>query len=262
MNRYAYASLCVAILSACANPYEQFYRGIPDGRKVNNYVPPTEPVQVYSSSNFANDIAALQRRGYAAIGQSSFNGAANRISESQLREEANKLGAAMVLVASRYTGTVSGVMPLMVPHNSTSYTTGNATVTGPEGVANVTGTATTNTYGTSTVMMPYNIQRADFAAVYFVKTRPHLGVFYGVIDDATRARLQTNAGALIKVIVEGSPAARADILPGDIVLAVDDVRVDGPEDLNAKVAQRLGQQAVFDIDRNGQRLKKTLTPAP
>src|SRR5579862_4326372 len=140
---YAFALSCAAVLTACTNPYEQFYRGAPDGRKVNNYVPTAEPLQIYGTSNFAQDVAALQRRGYSPIGESSFNGAANRISETQLREEANKLGAAVVLVASRYTGTVSGVVPLTLPNNSTSFTTGNATVTGAGGVANVTGTATT-----------------------------------------------------------------------------------------------------------------------
>jgi S1-C subfamily serine protease len=84
---------------------------------------------------------------------------------------------------------------------------------------------------------------------------------YGVIDDATRARLQTNAGALIKLVVDGSPAARADILPGDIILAVDGERVDGGEALNAMLKERLGREVVFDIDRSGARVKKPVTPA-
>ncbi len=83
---------------------------------------------------------------------------------------------------------------------------------------------------------------------------------YGVIDAATRARLQTNAGALIKVVVDGSPAARADILPGDIILAIDGERVDGGEVLNSQVKERLGREVVFGIDRNGARIEKKVTP--
>jgi hypothetical protein len=259
-----HVAVCVAalVLCACANPYAQFYRGRADGRTLPNYVPPDTPLQIYSTNNFPRDVDALERHSFAPIGESSFNIAESRVSERELQAEAEKLGAAVVLVASRYTGTVTGAVPLVMPNNSTSYTTGNATVTGPGGVADVTGSTTTNTYGSSVVMMPYAIRRADFDAVYFVKVHQHFGVFYGVIDDATRARLQTNAGALIKTIVEGSPAAHADILPGDIILAVDGERVDGPEGLNSQLRARLGHEITFTIDRNGQRIEKKATPEP
>jgi len=108
--------------------------------------------------------------------------------------------------------------------------------------------------------MPYNIQRSDFSAVYFVKRRARLGVMYGLIDAPTRARLQTNAGVLIKVVVDGTPAARADILPGDIILTIDGERVDSTEALNVRVKERAGQEVVFGIDRNGTRIEKKVTP--
>jgi PDZ domain len=254
--------IAVLVLYGCANPYAQFYRGTPDARTVANYVPPEAPLRIYSTNNFARDIELLERRGLAPIGESSFNAAASRVSERQLRAQAEKLGAAVVLVASQYTGTVAGAMPLLVPNNSTSYTTGSATVVGPGGVANVAGSATTNTYGSQVVMMPYAIRRADFDAVYFVKVHQHFGVFYGVIDDATRARLQTNAGVLIKTVVEGSPAALADILPGDIILAIDGERVDSREMFNAEMKTKLGRETTLTIDRNGQRIEKKVTPSP
>lgn len=255
-------ALGVGVTGCAANSYTQFYRGAPDGRTVLNYVASTEPLQVYSSDNFERDIKSLMRRGYVQIGASSFNSAANSVTERQLREQAEKVNAAVVLVASRNTGTVSGVVPLTLPNNSTTYTNGNATVYGSGGTANVYGSATTTTYGTNTVMMPYTIQRADFDAAYFVKRKHHLGVGYGLIDSATRTRLQSNAGALIDVLVDGSPAARADILPGDIVLTIDGERVDGPESLNAFVKNKLGQEIVLGIDRNGTSIEKRLTPIP
>jgi S1-C subfamily serine protease len=109
-------------------------------------------------------------------------------------------------------------------------------------------------------MMPYNIQRSDFSAVYFVRKRSHLGVFYGAIDSATRTRLQTNAGVLIRVVVDATPASRADILPGDIILTIDGERVDGPEALNNQLKGRLGREVVFGIDRNGTHIEKRVTP--
>jgi hypothetical protein len=250
------------LFAGCAaNPYTQYYRGNADGRTLENYVAPSVPLEVYNTDNFDRDVEAMERRGFVPIGSSAFNGASNKVSEDELREQAERLGAAAVLVSSHYTHTVSGAMPLMLPNTSTSVTNGNATVYGPGGSANVYGSATTTTYGTQTVMMPYNIQRSDFNAVYFIKRRVRLGVIYGVIDAATRTRLQTNAGALINVVVDGSPAARADILPGDIILAIDGERVDGGEAVNSQLKERLGREVVFGIDRNGVRIEKKVTPA-
>lgn len=260
--RQAISIIAALLLCGCANPYAQFYRGAPDGAVDANYVPTDTPLQIYSTNNFARDIELLERRGFVPIGESSFNAASSRVSERELRAQAEKVHAAVVLVASKYTGTVTGSMPLMVPNNSTSYTTGNATVVGSSGVANVTGSATTNTYSNQVVMMPYAIQRADFDAVYIVRVHLHVGLIYRVIDDATRTRLQTNAGVLVKTVVEGSPAALADILPGDIILAIDGERVDGQDALNAALKVRFGRETTLTIDRNGQRIEKKVTPSP
>jgi len=261
-------AVAVAVLASCllggcaANPYTKFYRGNSDGRTVENYIPPTAPLQVYSTNDFGRDVAALEKSGLSPIGSSNFNAPARRVSDRQLHEQADKVGAAAVLVASRYTNTESGAMPLMVPNTSTSVTNGSATAYGPGGVANVYGSATTTTYGSQMMMLPYSIQRNDFTAVYFVKRRAHLGVFYGVIDAATRSRLQTNAGVLISVVADGSPATRADVLPGDIILTIDGERVDGQEPFNAQIKERLGREVVLGIDRNGTHLEKRLTPLP
>lgn len=258
----ALVCMTLAVCGCASNPYATFYRGTPDGRTVPNYVPSTGPLEVYSTNDFARDVDALKKRGYAPIGSSAFNGASNRVSERQFREQAEKVGAAAVLVSSQYTNTVSGAMPLMLPNNSTSVTTGNATAFGSGGTATAFGSSTTTTYGTQTVMMPYTIERADFSAVYFVKVHPHFGVFYGVIDSATRTRLQTNAGALVGVVVDSTPASRADILPGDIILTIDGERVDGPEALNVQIRERAGHEVILGIDRNGTHLDKKVTPAP
>jgi hypothetical protein len=158
-----------------------------------------------------------------------------RLTEGQLRKQAEAIGAAVVLTTSHYTNTVSGSLPLTLPNNTTSYTNGTATVTGSGGTAFVNGSATTTTYGTQTVMLPYNIQRNDFGAVYFIKARVRLGLLYGQIDPATRSRLQTNAGVLVRLVVDGSPASHADILPGDIIMALNGQRVDNSGELNSGV---------------------------
>lgn len=240
----------VISLVACVNPYTKFYDGKPNGRDINNYVAVTEPLQVYRSNNLKSDIDALEKRGYAPFGQSSFNANPRKVDEDQLRDQAEKVGAAVALVSSRYTNTETGALPLVLPNNSTTYING------------AYGSATATTYGSQTVMMPYSVRRDDFLAVYFVKIRPHLGVDYGVIDPATRSRLQTNAGVLVKVVVDETPAAAADILPDDIILTADGQRVEGGPQLNEYMKSRFGHPIVFGIDRNGTRLQKTVTLLP
>jgi len=63
-------------------------------------------------------------------------------------------------------------------------------------------------------MISYAVQRSDFGAVFFVKTRQRAGMIVIPIDDATRKRIGTNSGVLVRIVVDGSPAFIADIFPG------------------------------------------------
>ena len=251
MRRIVIAIVAASIgLTACVNPYTKFYNGSPDGQGIPAYVPTTEPLQVYRSNNVDSDIQALERRGYVPIGNSAFNANARKVNGDQLRDQATKVGAAAVLLSSRYTNTETGALPLVLPNNSTTY------------VNTTYGSATATTYGTQTVMMPYSVRRDDFLAIYFVKVRAHFGTFYGVIDPAARARLQTNAGVIVKVVIDGSPVAAADVLPGDIILTTDGQRVDSAEQMNGYIKAHYGQTVVLGIDRDGTRLEKTVNVLP
>ena len=253
----------VLVTAGCVgNGYTKYYRGNPDGRTAENYIAPSGPLEIYSTNDMNRDVEAMERRGCSPIGSSAFNGTANPVSDRHVRESAETVHASAVLVSSHYSHTVAGALPMQLPNNSTAFTTENATVYGPYGTANVYGSSTTNIYGPQTVMMPYNIQRNDFSAEYFVKRKVRFGVFYGVIDAPTRGRFQTNAGVLMKTVVDGSPAARADIFPGDIVLTVDGERVDGNEALNRLLKDRLGRDVLLGIDRNGTHVEKTVAIAP
>jgi hypothetical protein len=254
--------LSAFLLVACVNPYARFYQGQLDGRTVENYVPSNQPLQIYTSDDFTQDVKAMARGGYAPFGWSTFNAPSNTITEQQLRNQAEMLKAAAVLVSSRYANTVTGAIPLVLPNNTASVTTGNATVTGIGGVANANGSATTSTSGWKALIMPYSVQPSDLAAVYFVKVHPHFGVFYGTIDEATRERLRPDAGVLVNVIVDGSPAARADVLPGDIILTVGGQRVDGGESLTNYLEWHTAQEVVLGIDRNGQRIDRKVKIDP
>jgi len=250
------------LLASCANPYAQFYQGMPDARQRRDYDPTEGELRIYSTTNFDQDRLALMRRGYIPVGQASFNAAANRVSEGQLREQAIKVGAHVVLVASSYSHTETGAVPLVLPQTSTSYSTGTATAYGSGGVVNAYGSGTTTTYGTQTMMMPYSVQRSDFAALFFAKVQARVGIVPQPLDDATRKRLETNAGIKVLVVMEGSPAFRADILPGDILLSLGEDRVQSMENYYQLLDKYEGRTVALQLDREGKSIQKQIEIHP
>jgi len=260
MKRYI-TLLTLFALAACANPYSQFYHGIPDARVNPYYEALPGDVQIYTTNDFDRDVHIWMRKGYFVVGNSSFNGTSSAGSEGQIRAQAKKVGAQVVLISSKYTHTVTGAMPLTLPNNSTSYSTGSATAYGAGGMVNAYGSGTTTTYGTQTVMMPYSIQRADFGAIYFAKTKSRLGLQFSQsaqIDIETRKRLGTNAGIKIFEIVEGSPAFKANVFPGDILLSIGDDEVDSQEEFVKLLDKYEGQSVTIKLYRDGKILKKNL----
>lgn len=253
----------VIVLGACTNPYAKFYEpAVPEAKLAENYVTDTMPLRIYSTPDLQKGGLELLRQGYAMIGRSDFNGNMSAKHESAMRAQAARVGAQVVLVSSKYTGTLTSAVPLTIPQTTTTVSSGTATATGPGGTATAYGTGTSTTYGSRTLMMPVQTNRADYHAVYYAKTKIRVGLYVIALDDTTRQRLQTNHGARVQLVVEHSPAFDADILPGDIVLRVDSVRVTSAEHLLQMFAAHRGQQMDLTLDRAGTMLTKSLKVLP
>jgi hypothetical protein len=251
--------LAIALLvSACANPYSQFYRGTPDARLRPDYLPTTDELKIYSTNDMARDIKTLMRKGFLPIGESSFNAGTGSVSRAQLRKHAQKIGAHAVLISSRFTHSVSGAIPLAVPTTTTSYSTGTGTAYGPRGSITAYGTGSTTTYGTETTWVPYTVNRADFNAVYFVKAKAQVGIFAEALDDETRRRLETNSGVRVGVVAEGSPAFEADVLPGDILILFGGQAVRSVEHYHELLRQFTGNSVELVLNRDGRVLTKVI----
>lgn len=250
-----------AMFGGCANPVEQHYQGMTDVRSKPTYDASVAGLQVYTTDDFQRDRLQLARRGYFPIGHSSFNAAASTVNETQVREHAAAIGAHIVLVSSRYTHTVSGATPMPIPTRSTAYSTGVATATGAGGVVTAYGSGTTTTYGQQTVMVPYSVQRADFGVLFFAKAKTRVGLSVVPLDDETRRRLQSNSGVKVEAVVDKSPAFAADILPGDVVLAIAGQTVT-PDSFSELQKAYEGQTVTFALDRDGQRLEKEVSIQP
>jgi C-terminal processing protease CtpA/Prc len=240
------AVFAFVLLAGCANPYAVFYHPSANAATaMKAYIPSSAALAIYTTNDFPKDVDALVRRGYFPVGNSSFNANSKSVNESQLRAQASTVHAQVVLISSHYTNTVTGAIPLTLPQTSTTYVSGSF------------GTATATTYGTQTTMMPYSVQRSDFGAVYFVKTRQRVGIIAAPLDDATRKRIGTNSGVIVRIVVDGSPAFVADIFPGDILLAVNSDRVQSPEQYAELLNQYEGQTTTFHLNRDGQAIEKT-----
>jgi membrane-associated protease RseP (regulator of RpoE activity) len=175
-----------------------------------------------------------------------------------VREQAAAVGAHVVLVASRYSHTISGATPLTIPSRTTSVSTGTATAFGRGGAATAMGSGMTTTYGSQTVMMPYTVQRSDFAVLFFAKSRSRVGIIAVPIDDATRRRLETNYGLRVEVVTENSSAFQANVLPGDVLLSVAGEPVSSWQNFVAILDRREGSTVAFEFDRDGRRISKEI----
>lgn len=65
---------------------------------------------------------------------------------------------------------------------------------------------------------------------------------------------------IIAGVDDGSPAEAAGILPGDLVLAVEDVQVDGFNTMVNAIAPRLGEETSITLNRDGEIIAVRLIP--
>lgn len=255
-------ALAFLTLAGCVNGFEKYYAPVPNAEKIvsSPYLekPPAQPKLYAYSADVKVDNKNMLENGFLAIGTSSFYGPANRASASQAIAEGKRVGAAVVLVRSTYKDTLSAVVPYTVA-NPTQYATVNTT-----GTVNSYGSggyATGNYNSTSTVAMPggystynipYNVSRNDFFASYWVKQdvdKMRLGIRYVPLPDEIRKQLQRNTGVLIPIVVRGTPAFRANILEGDVLLKVNGEEVIDPPGLDRQLTRLAGQMAELSIIR-------------
>lgn len=249
--RVLFVSLVAFVMAGCASGYQTFYKPYVDARTLGNVelLEPGEEPKVYGTKNFDRDIKILKSKMYRPIGDSSFNGEYEDV--SNVKAQAKRIGATLVLVNSEYTNTQTTTTHLFVPNPSTTYHSGS--VYGSGGYGGYSGTSTT--YGSTAVPITTHQRRYDQTAVFFVKSTEKLrfGIFLNNISNEQRIALERNTGAIIDVVVEESPAFYSNVLPGDILIKVNDSDVrnrDHAMDLLDKVSLS-ANSALFTIIRKG-----------
>jgi hypothetical protein len=254
------------LMTGCVSPnyYSQFYRdNLPSlGTNVVNLLPYSGQTRIVTVTNPTNDIKQLLRSGYVPIGSSAFQ-VTGAIDPDSLMFQAKHVGSDVVLCGTAYLGSYQGAMPwLQYPPGTTSTTyssgTMNANAYGSGGYAygtgNYYGNSTTTTPGTfSTQMVPVTMSRYQYNAVFWRKRRPPvLGAIPIPLNDEIRKKLERNTGVLVGVILDDSPAFRANLLEGDAILSFGGEDVISPSDLGGKILLHKGQKVDIGIWRNGE----------
>ncbi|NOT11955.1 MAG: PDZ domain-containing protein [Methylococcaceae bacterium] len=112
--------------------------------------------------------------------------------------------------------------------------------------------------GTRTTYIPYTVNRSDYNAVYFVKSKAKIGFLTEPLDDETRRRLESNSGVRVDVVVEGTPAFEADILPGDILVSFNSTAVRSVEHYQELLQSYSGDSVDLVFNRDGRIIQKTV----
>ncbi len=223
--RVVLALVAVLPLAGCATEHEDgfgdFYRGVmppaavAQARGANPA--PEVPSLVRAQGEESEVNSAYKRKGYDLIGYSSFtSGYSQTLADAQ--KQGVKVGADLVVVIDpKYEETRTASVPITTPTRQTYVTNGTATAYGSGAPVTAYGNSTTTAYGSQTNYVPMSADRYHFEAIYYVKqTHFVLGAYFRDLNDDERQALQSNRGAYIVTVVDGSPALKADILVGDI----------------------------------------------
>jgi len=87
--------------------------------------------------------------------------------------------------------------------------------------------------------------------------RPYLGISYQAVTPrlASYYGLRVQTGILVTEVPAGSPAARAGLKPGDVILKINDIEInDSHPYLNALIPHRPGDTVKLTVNRSGETL--------
>ncbi len=203
------------------------------------------------------------------IGEAGFEGAVT-VTERMIQDRGKEVGADIVLYSSQYLGSEQVTLPFTQFNPgqvSTTFNSGTvqANSFGPygsaTGTANYSGTSTTTTPGTfSTNFVPVTLQKYAHNATFWRKRGEVVfGIIPTDIPQPLRVKYGRNAGIYVAIVIDDSPAFRANILVGDVITFVDDRAVVTAATSAGVFSQFTGKTAVVTVLRDGAEKKIPVT---
>ena len=256
----AIAIIFCLLLVGCANPFAQFYQDATNGFDLTKspiVVLPTGEPKMFQGSDQEADYQRMLEDRYGLVGYSSFNGA--NVNVDNALAQAKMVHAEIVLICSKHTGTRSGVAPLTLPNTQTSTTTMSGSAIGSGGYGTFSGTAHTTAYGTQTTYIPYNIDRYDYFASYWIKLKPPVfGVHTRELTPELRQKIGSNKGLYVLAVIRNTPAWSADILKNDIITKISGTEIIDKPSFSKAVKENTGKKVTVEILRDGKRITKEI----
>jgi hypothetical protein len=250
----------VFISCAFMNPFSKFYHDSTHGVDLTTsprVVLPIGDPKIYRGADQDSDFILMSEMGYALVGYSSFNSGV--IGNGGAIETAKEVHASVIIIYSKYKETLTGSIPLVVPNTQSSMSSMNGTVTGNGGNGQFFGTASTTTYGTKTVEIPYSNERFDYFASYWIKLKPPiLGLVVSPLTPGIRTQIQSNKGLLVRGVVKNSPAFESDIIPGDVLKKIGDIEIVDFASFREALLKYEGQMIDITLWRGGKEITKNI----
>jgi serine protease Do len=245
------------LLCGCAtNAYTQFYKDYTSGASpdaLNNLMPysgHTDIITIDTPEEFKDAAEKLESKGYTAIGEANFTAGGawyNTISrEEYLRQHAQKVGADYVMYVKREGETTVSEIPV------TNYNPGPSFFTTS---SNGTFYSTTSTGSYSTQYIPSSQTDYIYNTVFWRKIKqPILGVRTVDLPKELRAELKQNTGALVKTVIDDSPAFVSNIVPGDIMIKVGGTDIISAKEVPPVVHKYAGLKCDIVVLRDGKQV--------
>jgi len=112
------------------------------------------------------------------------------------------------------------------------------------------------------IVYPPTADSTDTTVAYYVRFKLPFGATFRDLRPQEMSDLGTGGGVAIGTVVNDSPASRANLLTGDIVLRCDDKAIIDRADFQNRLRAKAGQPVTLTIVRNGETLQRVVRLGP
>jgi hypothetical protein len=200
--------------------------------------------KLYRGDRETEDYQRMLESGYDMLGYSSFEAA--DVPPDQALEHARKIKADLVLVYTKLSGSVPASVQIEKLRQARK----------PDGQsADAQSAGVKQAEASSGQLLPQEQARYSYFSSYWVKLAPPLiGVHVTRPDEGDGA-----TGLKVIAVVNQSPAAKAGIQDGDVLIRIGDVDLDKPEALQLAAQRYAGQTVDVTVQHGGNTGKTAIT---
>jgi PDZ domain len=243
-------------LSACVGPYETSDQGQTPPAAGTARSAGLEPLVLPGSTDPQRDTERLFEQGYVLLGRSTSVDAAQDTAGAV--RQATKLGAEIVVTYANHQNTGTGQAPAAKPAGATA--SASPPANGDPGSTIYSGSSTPPASETEDVAPP--VGKYQQGAAYFgPNPRKGLGVLLKALKPPAKGQAHPAAahrGMEITAVCQDSPAYRADIMAGDVLVSVDGKPVYDQPTAHSAIAASAGRQVKIVVIRKKEKVFKTV----